>query len=128
MRSSGIAGTMVAAAMAMAASMGERAPSVQSLGYYRRANGVAKKEEGKNGDKLRGKRGMLGLGMHSTGRMPLGEGTVSPKKDIGKGPARTLSVRDNEILNGRGRVARRASRYTYFKRLNHVMPAPGAME
>lgn len=43
--------------------------------------------------KLRKSIGYIGLGMHASGRRPIEGGTVSPKKDIGKGPARTEPVK-----------------------------------
>lgn len=60
--------------------------------------------------------GQFGLGMHSGGKKMAGAGTgksatFSPKRDIGKGPAQQLSVRDTKMLNGYSRRGARDRRF-----------------
>lgn len=111
MRSSGIVGSMtlsLAMAVGLAASaQSSIRPSPMPYSVRPRAN---QRNKGESGDKLLSKMGKIGLGMHSTGRMPLGEGTVSPKKDIGKGPARTLSARGLTLSERKFRKVAKAAR------------------
>lgn len=67
--------------------------------------------------KLRNSIGKIGLGMHASGRNALGGGTVSPKKDIDKGPARTLSVRDAKLTMATGRRYNRMPSWERQRRL-----------
>lgn len=113
-------------AASMSAASGAFGGLSQSLGHLNReadhfkiitSRQKKKTPNGSSGDKLCNSIGKIGFGMHASGRSALGGGTVSPKKDIDKGPARTLSVRDAKLAMATGRRYNRMPSWERQRRL-----------
>lgn len=90
---------MMKSLSAMASLLGVAASAMQGIGNAAEENNLQARAmrrlmRREAGDKLRTQRGTIGLGMHRVNKHgPINGVTVSPKKDIGKGPAKTLPVR-----------------------------------
>lgn len=85
-----------------------------SLRWSSERRAIAKPANNVSGAKMAkaASRGILGLGQQASGKPMAGAAsgvteTFSPKRDIGKGPAWTLSQRDLARCSGTKRVARR---------------------
>lgn len=120
---------------AMAAAMAMAAASIDAFGSAMRQRtlfghqghqgsskmATAKPKRNHAGNKLmkKAENGTVGAGMHGTNlHGPVKGVTISPKKDIGKGPAVTLSVRNKQILQGQKRVINRGH---YADRMNKLI-------
>ncbi len=87
-------GAAIATAASAMISVAAAAPSSSSFGGWRPTGPRSRPAQNEVGYKLRNQQGTIGLGMHRVNKHPPINGvTVSPKKDIGKGPAATAPVR-----------------------------------
>lgn len=107
----------MAAAMGMGA--GGAAVTMPLRGYEPGRHNVHKPKQNATGSKFQKacENGRVGLTQPCLGYGVLPRVSISPKKDIGKGPARTLSQRDYKLTMAHGRhYRRRASneRFTYL--------------